>query len=105
MSGVTKSGAVIAGIGLLGGLLLRAFAVGSGYVMNLTYVHLSFWPFLTLFIFALGIATMFFGAVQSSVLTLVVFVAALLVGIYVWSLLFGFSGVFGFGVPTLGGLP
>ena len=105
MAGIIRIGGIISGIGFLGAILLKAFAIGNGYVMNVSYVHLSFYPFLTLFIFALGIATMFFGAVHSGALTLIVFVAALLVGMYIWSVLFGFSGVFGFSVPTLGGLP
>ena len=105
MAGTIQVGGIISGIGFLGAILLKAFAIGNGYVMHVSYMHLSFYPFLTLFIFALGIATAFFGAVHSSALALVVFIAGLLVGMYIWSLLFGFSGIFGFSVPTLGGLP
>lgn len=105
MAGTVQVGGIISGIGFLSAILLKAFAIGNGYIMNVSYIHLSFYPFLTLFIFALGIATMFFGAVHSGVLTLIVFIAGLLVGIYIWSMLFGFSGVFGFSIPTLGGLP
>ena len=105
MAGTVQIGGIISGIGFLGAILLKAFAIGNGFIMNVSYVHLSFYPFLTLFLFALGIATAFFGAVHSGTLAFVVFIAGLLVGVYIWSLLFGFSGVFGFSIPTLGGLP
>ncbi len=103
MKGAVGIGLMMTIAGLAGAAILKFGSITFAYTVNLTYVHLSFWPFLTMFIFALGIATAFFGAVHSGALSLITFIAALLMGIYIWSLFFGLSGLFGFGIPT--GLP
>jgi len=105
MSGaVVKAGVVILVIGVMlavavkiGFLGMSSFNVSSSSI----YLQLKFLPIISLLLFIMGGTMITAGAVHSGVVGLLGLLLFLVIGLYIWTTMFGFSTLIGIKLPYL----
>jgi len=99
MSGsMIKAGVVILIIGIMlavavkiGFLGMNSFNVSSSSI----YLQLKFLPIISLLLFIMGGTMITAGAVHSGVVALLGLILFLVIGLYIWTTMFGFSTLIG----------
>lgn len=93
---MNKAGMVMIVFSILMVVGLKLTILSASLVVGVGAMSLSFFPILSLLLFVLGVGTLFWGYVHSSVLTLIVLLIAFVFGLYVWGQVLGFGTLFGF---------
>lgn len=94
--GTNKIGMIMIGLSVLMVVGLKLTVLSASLVVGVGTMSLSFFPILSLLLFVLGVGTLFWGYVHSSVLTLIVLLIAFILGLYIWGQVLGFGALFGF---------